>query len=257
MGHMKLPSFLFSLFFLLWQAPLVFPQSFSGEGLVFSIEGISVTAQTELSLFVTNKTETRKYSRDGVMRYRLMDEFGNEYRFLREEGARQARHEPSVPQSLYPGESDQKKLLFERPVPKSRELTLLIDAKGAGVDGDVRLSVAVPQEAPRFDPDDEGGVSIVQPLEGIVLERGEGMTVKVRITQPVLPKKIVVLALDHTLEDVSPGNDNLYDINVPLEQAPGRYSLSVVADWDVGGDIETRSATLSFYVKDNIPLEIL
>jgi hypothetical protein len=94
-------------------------------------------------------------------------------------------------------------------------------------------------------------IIISSPLRGTILKQGESVHVRVESLSEQVPKRLIIIALDNTFDDVAPKKSSVYDINVPSDQAPGAYMINVIADWPKG---EISSALLEFSVAEAIPL---
>ena len=181
--------------------------------------------------------------------------------------------------SLYPGEQYGETLFFEAPIAKARTLKLLIASQSLKLSRPVELVFErdqIPEQGPGPEPVSARETSaqtiqpassfpepvlsgpfeikIVSPDPGVVWDQGQSARVEVTVSGRQLPKNIILIALNNTYNDPSPKTNNVYDINVPLDQTPGEYLINLIAQWPDGS---TSSAVLKFFVKDATPLGIL
>ncbi|MBF0594154.1 MAG: hypothetical protein HQL22_04235 [Candidatus Omnitrophica bacterium] len=231
-----------------------------------------------IAYVLVNYTNSRKLDLDGKFQYQLADEFGNRYRLMRKPDDYKSpvlTVSKNFP-SLYPGEQYGETLFFEAPISSAKNLKLGI------ISDDLKLSKPVELKIPlgtpiqqvsttsvTKDPDQLtkpinmakpftiGGVpsriKIVSPGNGVVWDQGQSARIVVSYMDHRIPKKVIVIAFDNTFQDYAPVAENIYDINVPSDCAPGVYTLNLIAESTNG---EISSALLTFYVKDATPLAI-
>jgi hypothetical protein len=91
------------------------------------------------------------------------------------------------------------------------------------------------------------------------LNQGDVIHIRVVSSGEKPPRKIIVVALNTYFEDKSPAFENVYDLNVPLDQAPGNYVVNIIAEWAGPRPDKniTLSDTLSFDIHEAIPLPSL
>jgi hypothetical protein len=205
------------------------------------------TPRLSIDFRLLNTTETLKLDLVKELGFTLTDEFSNKYSYLammdNVPGA------PSVPTSIYPKEALSKKLDFELPVEKATKVTLHVDANSLGISQPILISMSLPKNELNV------GVKVTAPESGSVFERGAQIHLVVVPTSAVAPDKIIIDALDHTFEDISPKNNNIYDLNIPAEFTIGLTSVNVIAQWILpSGEKATASDTIMLYIKEHSPL---
>lgn len=228
-----------------------------------------------VSYTIENGTPSRKIDLDGKFSYKLTDEFGNRYRALKKPDNFKdsvlavSKNFPS----LYPGETFGETLFFEAPVGNANVLKLLVASDELKLSGPVELFIQRSSSSAAVRPDQKqtlsteaetapslssipgsSAIKIAYPDSGVVWDQGQSGRVQVAIQGAVIPRNIMLVALDKNFNDQAPKPTNVYDINVPVDQSPGDYMLNVIAQWPDGS---TSSAVLKFYVKDSTPLGIL
>jgi hypothetical protein len=221
-----------------------------------------------ISYILTNTNSTKKIDLDGKFDYRLFDDFGNRYRPMR----KPENYNSSVLivsknfPSLFPGEKYGETLFFEAPIDTAKNLKLSINIERIRLSRPVELTITpegksekqphatdlvnTAAQVSEAQPAEGPAIKISSPLPGIILHQGESVPVKVEYPGQLLPKKIIVIALDNTFEDNSPRKEGIYNINVPSDQAPETYIVNVIAQWP-NGDLS--SAVLEFKVKELPP----
>jgi hypothetical protein len=216
---------------------------------------------------ITNITTTKKLNLEGNRDLRLVDEFGNEYRQInRPEKFNEPVIKPSKSfPSLYPGENYAETVFFEPPITAAKGLKLIVNAKSLRMDKPAELFIDVSDRSLLRTSGKESihppsvDLRIVDPQNGTILNQGDVIHVRVMASGDKPPKKIVVVALNTYFEDKSPAFENVYDLNVPLDQEPGNYVINVIADW-AGSRPDnniTLSDTLSIDIHEAIPLPTL
>lgn len=200
---------------------------------------------------LTNGDEQKKFLLDTGISYRLIDEFGNQYRKISPPPGKEGEAAvlPKGFPSLYPGETYGEEVFFEPPIPKANHLKFQIIADSLGVRGPIELAVVL-------DPDIPNSVKIADPQDGTVLQQGQVAHLNINLTGRKPPKRLVVMALNTVFEDNSPSLENVYDINVPIDLPVGTYNVNVIAYWQNGPDIQTGSDLITLYVKDSMPMDV-
>ena len=202
------------------------------------VEMIAVTYQ------LNNNSSNKKINFRDNFRFHLMDEFDNEYVELDKplDYTRPVRFAPSRFPSIYPQEVFKETVFFEAPIKESRTLKLLV--KRGKNDASPTVEIPVPVDkimvydnkrkqlaASQQYP----GLRIVIPSSETPVKPGELVHMHVLVHGVKGPDSVVVVALDTTFEDLNPGKNNVYDLNIPENQAPGPLSASVIGRW-VGKD---------------------
>ena len=221
---------------------------------------------------LTNTNEAKKIDLDGKSTYRLIDDHGNRYRVIKRPSDFKdpvlivSKNFPS----LYPGEKFGETLFFEAPVSAAKALKLGINWENLRLSKPAELTIplnkndaptAVIKQLEPNDPNEPQGASaiaqdiqIISPKPGAVWDQGQSTSIQVASLGEGIPRKIIVIALDNTFQDLKPKKNNVYDINVPFDQPPGAYTINIIAEWSNG---EISSTVLTFYVKDAAPLGVI
>ena len=196
------------------------------------IEMLAITYQ------VHNKNSTRKFNFNHDFTFSLKDEFGNIYQPFKKPSDYPrpvlftSNHFPSI----YPFESFRETVFFEVPVKKSQELKFTIETKSFNnaqpVEITIPVSAVVPFQNETY-PSTQliPGLKIVAPVSGQMVLNGDLVQIYV-VTQGVkLPESIVLVTLGTTFEDLDPGKNNVYDINIPVDQTDGSLGITVIGRW--------------------------
>jgi hypothetical protein len=215
---------------------------------------------------ITNSSTTRKPTLDQNRKTRLIDEFGNEYRQIKLPNINQfiTRMPKNFP-SLYPGDTYTTTVFFETPIPAAKKLKFICSAVDLGLTKPIDLFIDITDRSTvtpiQIKDNDQPalGIRIVDPPSGTILNQGDVVHIRIMAKGDKPPKKIIVITLNTYFEDKAPGLENVYDLNVPLNQTPGNYLVNVIAEWP-GTTAEnniTLSDTLSFDVRETVPLPSL
>ena len=216
---------------------------------------------------ITNTSSTRKLTLEGNRKALLFDEFGNEYRKINvpaDYGQPVVKVSKNFP-SLYPGENYTETIFFEPPIPAAKKLKLSVNVNDLGMEKPAELSINIADRSSllsvrkkSFDPSTLD-IRIVDPPNGMILGQGDVIHIRIMAAGDKPPQKIIVIALNTYFEDKSPSFENVYDLNVPLDQAPGSYVVNVIAEWPgtTSENNTTLSDTLSFDVQETVPLPSL
>lgn len=259
---LMLPKFCLPITFLLlfFLAPPLWAQQVEVEKVSFEItdlrrvpEGDRKPGYLALVYQLTNHDDKKKLSLEGDLTFRVVDEFGNEYRQLPHipDGEPQDKKVlPSGFPSIYPGETYGETLFFEKPVAKANNLVFFINAEALGIASVVRIPLDL-------NPGMDREIEIVNPLEGAVLEQGQVARLNVRITGGIAPKRIIVLGFQQTYADENPALENVYDINIPTDYPVGPEIINIIAQWRPEHDSLMRSSYVNVTVKDALPLDVL
>jgi hypothetical protein len=216
---------------------------------------------------IANTSTTKKLTLDHDRKSRLIDEFGNEYREIKAPDGynRPAAHIAKNFPSLYPGEKQTVAIFFEAPIPAAKKLKFTTAANDLGLARPVELFIDIADRRAlmpiKIKGDDQPalGIRIVDPPSGTILKQGDVVHIRVITIGDKPPQKIIVITLNTYYEDKSPAFENVYDLNVPLDQAPGNYLVNVIAEWSgtTPDNTTTLSDTLSFDVREAVPLPSL
>jgi hypothetical protein len=220
-----------------------------------------------VSYEITNTITTKKLNLEGNRELLLIDEFGNEYRQINrpEKFNGPVIKPPKSFPSLYPGERYTETVFFEPPIAAAKGLKLIVNAKSLRMDKPAELFIDISDRASLRTSGNKSiipssvDLRIVDPQNGTILNQGDVIHIRVMASGDKPPKKIIVVALNTYFEDKSPAFENVYDLNVPLEQEPGNYVINVIANW-AGSRSDnniTLSDTLSIDIKETVPLPAL
>ena len=199
-----------------------------------NIEMIAVTYE----LF--NHNPTRKINFNDGLRFRLLDEFNNEYRELPQplNFSRPVRSAPPHFPSIYPDETYQETIFFEAPIKRSRTLTLLADKKNDYRSLPIEIPIPVDKimvyntSTDQYSPSDRfPGVKIIIPSNEAPVQPGQLVNMHVLVHGQKSPESLVVVAFNTTYEDYRPGKNNVYDLRIPPEQSAGPLSISIIGRW--------------------------
>ncbi|MBF0485126.1 MAG: hypothetical protein HQL16_01300 [Candidatus Omnitrophica bacterium] len=221
-----------------------------------------------------NSNENRKLDLKENFRFSLSDEFGNQYRQLKkpDEYARPVLFVSKNFPSIYPGETYGETLFFEAPIDQASVLKLGVEASAIGNSQPVELKIFLkglrrldtkkkitkPLPLPESKSLAEGplGIKIAFPEQGHIFNPGDLIHLKVLVSGPNIPKRIIVDALEHTLEDNVPARENVYDIVIPSNQASGQISLSVIGQWpEEPTDLKVASDSILVNIRENSLLD--
>ena len=184
------------------------------------VEMLAVTYQ------VHNNNPTRKFNFNHDFTFVLKDEYGNIYKQFKKPSDYPrpilftSNHFPSI----YPFESFRETVFFEVPIKKSQELVFVIESKSYNNAQPVKIKIPVGAitafQKEQAYPSAQliPGLKIVAPANGQTVLTGDLVQIYV-ITQGMkLPESIVLVTLGKTFEDLDPGKNNVYDINIPIDQ---------------------------------------
>jgi hypothetical protein len=269
------------LFICLLSIPALAVEKTSLGGCDFSIQRVEFgSSQAEpkeylsVAYYFTNNNEDQKIDFSGNLKFTLTDEFGNKYRALGkpDDYSRPALFTPRNFPSIYPGERYGETLFFEPPLAKASLLNLKIEAPFIGPGGSVDLTVdleglrrpketapAGNKEAGFFSPPPHGqsaAVKIAFPEPGHVYQQGDLIHLKTVVSGPDTPKRMILTAFEHTLEDNNPGKENFYDIVVPAEAPPGNFIINVIAQWPDDSFHEVSSDNVMVLIQRDSLLDI-
>ena len=216
---------------------------------------------------ITNTSATKKLTLDTKRKSQLIDEFGNEYlpsklpKSFSQSDALVPRNFPS----LYPGEKYMETAYFEAPIAAAKKLKFSLIANDLGLAKPVDLFINIADRSTlmpiRVKENDQPtlGIRIIDPPSGTILNQGDVVHIRIMAEGDKPPQKIIVITLNTYFEDKSPSFENIYDLNVPLDQAPGNYLVNVIAEWPgtTADNNTTLSDTLSFDVRESVPLPSL
>ena len=217
---------------------------------------------------ITNASTTRKFTLEQNRKLRLTDEFGNVYRQAK---APKGVVTLPIPDkdvdliSLYPNEKYTATVFFEAPIPVAKKLKLSCAASDLGLTKPVDLFIDITNRSalmPIGMKDNHHptlAVRIVDPPGGTILNQGDVVHVRIMAEGDKPPHKIIVIALNTYYEDKTPAFENVYDLNIPIEQPAGNYLINVIAEWPgtTADNNITLSDTLSFDVQESVPLPAL
>ena len=218
------------------------------------IEMIAVTYE----LF--NHNPTRKINFNEGLRFRLLDEFNNEYRQLGRpmDYDRPVRFAPAHFPSIYPDETFKETIFFEAPIKRSRTLTLLADKKNDYRNLPMEIPIPVDKimvydnKTQQFAVSDRfPGIKIVIPSNNTPVQPNEIINMHVLVHGVKAPDSLVVVAFNTTFEDYHPGKNNVYDLRIPADQTSGPLSVSIIGRW-VGPEGQD-----DLVLSDNIVLNVV
>ena len=218
-----------------------------------------------------NTSSTQKIDLSTEVGYALVDEFGNQYRRLSDETASTAPRNKHYP-SLYPNEKFTQVIAFEPPVEKSQRLELIISAPMWGESGSVKLLLPFrsgekkqdtlppmekvepsqpvqPPEPPVTTPirmPQQDDLKILYPSPGQKVKPGDSVFMRISLADDLPPPdEIRLYSPTSSFED--PGRAMRYDVRIPADQAPGPFTIVVLAVW--GKEEIERTVSNSFTVE--------
>jgi hypothetical protein len=224
------------------------------DGFVLELSSPSVIVINKLKYFVfdlkfSNQSESKKVDFDRGVGYELSDEFGNLYRSLRKPDQYFAvadKLPPGFP-AVYPSESCSATLFFEAPVAQTSLFKLKMSAPffGAGA-----ATVAFELPHPVLLPEQVSAwIDIAMPEDGAVFRVGDSFPLKVVINAKSLPKRLVIIAFNKTLDDAAPALDNEYTVKVPEGFTASQASVSVIGYWPSVGDGQVAAKNVIVHIQ--------
>ncbi len=223
-----------------------------------AINTIGATKYLVIEFKFNNQTGSRKIDLDSGFQYALADNFNNRYRPLPKPAdyTKQLEQLPKNFPSVYPGESCITTLFFEAPVPNASTLELLVTAPSLGINTPVSVHFSISPFNPtaQTEHSDNQWIEIISPENGSVIEKGTVFPLKIKLKAGQLPNKLIVLAFDHTFEDLSPSEENVYNIATPENTAVGQASISVIGLWNTPPNNQVAAKDIIIYVKGEPPL---
>ena len=216
------------------------------------------TEMLAITYQVYNNNPTRKFNFNHDFTFGLKDEFGNTYQQFKKPSdyPRAVLFTTNHFPSIYPFESFRETVFFEVPIKKSQELTFIMETKNFNNAQPVEIKIPVSvitafqKEQAYPSPALIPGIKIVSPASGQTVLTGDLVQIYVMTQGMKLPESIVMVTLGTTFEDMEPGKNNVYDLNIPNDQMEGSLGVTVIGRWR--GDSPEEDLVLS----DNIILSV-
>jgi hypothetical protein len=208
-----------------------------------------------LDFVLSNESDAKKIDFDERFKYKLSDEFKNQYRPLSKPTnyIEPVTQKPSNFPSIYPGESCAKVLFFETPVLKAEHLKLEITGPAEIIASPLILEFPTPRGL----PEGPSVIEITSPENGALMTTGEVFALNVQVNSTELPFKVIIVAFGKTLENAEPSPNNTYNIKIPANTPEGPSNISVIGYWtDPNGKKQVLSKNVVIHVKPGPPASL-